>query len=127
MFKIKPTFIPAITWLLVSTFLLTMPGEEIPKENFFTRIQLDKWVHIIMFFIMVTLWCWAVPEKKNIIHNRRKTFALIAIVSFLYGVGMEFVQRYLTANRSFDAGDIVADGVGCIIGYFYCTGRYIKK
>jgi VanZ family protein len=88
---------------------------------------LDKWIHIIMFFIMVTLWCWAVPDKKNRISNKRKAFALIAIVSFLYGVGMEFVQRYLTANRSFDAGDIVADGIGCVLGFFYSTKRYIKK
>jgi VanZ family protein len=39
---------------------------------------------------------------------------------------MEFIQKYFIPNRSFDVGDIIADGIGCIIGGIV-AGRYIKK
>lgn len=124
--KLKLSFIPGIAWFLLCTWLLTLPGEKIPTENFFTRYQVDKWVHIAMFFIMVVLWCWGLKRRDNFT-NLKKAFVITAFVWFAWGIGMEFVQRYCTANRSFDAGDIVADGVGCLIGFLYSSKRYKKK
>jgi hypothetical protein len=40
---------------------------------------------------------------------------------------MEFVQKYFIPNRSFDLGDILADGVGSGIGAFIAGRMYIKK
>jgi VanZ family protein len=53
-------------------------------------------------------------------------FRQMAIYFFLYGIGMELVQKYLIPNRSFDLKDILADGLGCGIGLLI-SGRYIKK
>ena len=39
---------------------------------------------------------------------------LISIAGILYGVVMEFVQRDLVANRSFEGADILADMVGSL-------------
>jgi hypothetical protein len=36
-------------------------------------------------------------------------------------VAMEYVQKYIAFERDFDYFDMVADGVGCIIGYFVST------
>jgi len=57
----------------------------------------------------------------------KNIFIWIAITGTIYGVGMEFVQRYFIPNRSFDVGDIIADAVGCTIGVIYSISRYIKK
>ena len=57
----------------------------------------------------------------------KKIYIVIAISWFAYGIGMEFVQKYLVANRSFDIGDIIADGVGCIAGLIYSWRKYIPK
>ena len=57
----------------------------------------------------------------------KKIIVIIGIVSLLYGVGMEFVQKYFINNRSFDNGDIIADAVGCTLGVLFSLGRYIKK
>jgi len=51
----------------------------------------------------------------------------MAVIAFLYGIGMEFVQRYLVVNRSFDVGDIIADGVGALAGFLFSSRTYIKK
>jgi VanZ family protein len=40
---------------------------------------------------------------------------------------MEFVQHYFIPNRSFDLGDIIADGAGSGLGGFLSVRLYIKK
>jgi VanZ family protein len=114
-------------WLIISTILLTIPGKAFPKENWLEKIWFDKWVHIGMFTIMVFLWCWAILRTKLDTEKLKKVFILIALIWFAYGIGMEFVQKYLVVNRSFDSGDIIADGVGCLVGLIYSLRRYIPK
>ena len=91
------------------------------------KIWLDKWIHIGMFGIMVILWCRAMLLKQYEIQKTKKFFLYLGIGWLLYGIGMEFVQKYFIPNRSFDIGDILADAAGCAIGVIYSTSRYIKK
>ena len=125
--KIKPSFVYPIIWLIISTFLLTIPGKAFPKENWLEKIWFDKWVHIGMFSIMVFLWCWAFLRMNFNNEKLKKIFFLIAVLWLAYGIGMEFVQKYLVVNRSFDNGDIIADGVGCLAGLIYSTWKFIPK
>ena len=127
MIKIKPGFLPGIAWLLVSTFLLTIPGSSFPKENWLEKLWVDKWVHLGMFSIMVFLWCWATTKIPRSSVQRKKTFIIIACLALIYGAAMEFVQNYLIPNRSFDIGDIIADAAGCGAGLLFSWKRYIKK
>jgi len=123
--KIKPSFVFPILWLIISTILLTIPGKAFPKENWLEKIWFDKWVHIGMFTIMVFLWCWAMLKINLTKEKLKKAFILIALLWLAYGIGMEFVQKYLVENRAFDNGDIIADGIGCLVGLIYSSRRYI--
>lgn len=76
---------------------------------------------------MVVLWCRAVQKMRQPSLKLKKIIVIIGIVSLLYGVGMEFVQKYLVVNRSFDLGDIMADAAGCAIGVIYSRRKVIKK
>ena len=125
--KIKPNFIPAISWFIISTILLTLPGSAFPKEDWLNKIWFDKWVHIGMFSIMVFLWCWGTLKNQNEPLKLKKVFLALTIIWLSYGIIMEFVQLYFVKNRSFDTGDIMADAVGCVIGLIYSWSRYIKK
>ena len=91
------------------------------------KIWLDKWIHIGMFGIMVVLWCRGMLMKEYEIPKIRKIFLCLGIGWLLYGIGMEFVQKYFIPNRSFDTGDILADAAGCTVGVVYSMSRYIKK
>lgn len=124
--KIRPSFLPAIAWLIISTVLLTLPGSAFPSESWLDKIYFDKWVHIGMFCVMTVSWCWACTRFTMTIAQQQKTFIWIAVASLAYGVGMEFVQRYLVINRSFDGNDIIADAAGCVLGFWF-SNRYIKK
>lgn len=123
--KLKPTFIPAIIWLIISTILLIIPGSALPQENWLGKIWFDKWVHIGMFSIMVFLCCWAIHKKYTDNNKLTNSFLLIGLCCLFYGIGMEFVQKYFVANRSFDTRDIIADAVGCTIGFLYSSRRFV--
>jgi VanZ family protein len=125
--KIKPSFIPAILWSVIVTILLTLPGSAFPQENWLDKIWFDKWVHIVLFSIIVFLWCWAMLRKNYGNKKLKPVFIRTALIWLAYGIGMEFVQRYLIPNRSFDVGDIAADAAGCTLGVIYSIGRYIKN
>jgi VanZ family protein len=115
---------PALTWFFITTVLLCLPGSALPKENWFSKIWLDKWVHIGLFAIMVFLWCRVIINMEG---KKIQFFLQIAFYFFLYGIIMEFVQKYFIPNRSFDAGDILADGIGSGIGLFFSTKLYKKN
>lgn len=107
-------FLPALGWFLLSFYLLTLPGTSLPKIGWFNFIHGDKFVHIGMFGVLVLLFL--LPFRKHI--NRRdliRTALLIAVISLGYGTAMEYVQKYFIPNRSFDVGDIMADGIGSFI------------
>ena len=124
--KLKPSLLPGILWLIISTVLLTLPGSALPKEDFFDKVYFDKWVHIGMFAIMVLLWCWAMLKYADP-GSLKRIFFFMALIWLGYGIVMEFVQLYFIKNRSFDIGDIAADAVGSFAGLFYSMKRYIKK
>jgi VanZ family protein len=107
--------------------LLTIPGKAFPKENWLDRLWVDKWVHIFLFAVMTWLWCRALHQSGSRGKQLVKIFLFIAVLSLAYGIGMEFVQRDLVANRGFDVWDIVADAVGVAVGLIYSRSRYIKK
>ena len=111
-------FIPAILWLLITTLLLVLPGPDIPSVSFLDIIYFDKWVHAGLFGGMTFLF--AFPFIKNGTATKR-LLIYIAIVCAFYGIAMEYVQKYMAFERDFDYFDMVADGVGCIIGYFVST------
>lgn len=77
--------------------------------------------------ILVMLWNKVYAGKENIPLNPRRVFFQIMIVGFVYGILMELVQKYFIPYRSFDIIDILADGVGCVMGYFISLKRFVKS
>ncbi len=116
----------AIGWWALTAILLTLPGSAFPKEDWLSKIWFDKWVHIGLFAVWVFCWCRVLqlnfPHKKN----RMPAYIFVGLAGLAYGTGMEFVQKNCIPNRSFDIGDIIADGVGALAGVILGL-RYIKK
>ncbi len=103
--------------------LLTVPGSSLPEDDIFGKIYFDKWVHTGLFAMQLHLLY--VPLKK-MYPPQSPIFFKVALYVFLYGIAMEFVQKYLVINRSFDVGDIIVDGLGAFIGYYIFT-RWRKR
>jgi len=87
----------------------------------------DKLIHVGLFGALAFLWSGALSKIKKKSISMQQLFAWIALGSSVYGIIMEFVQKYFIPNRSFDIGDILADTIGSIAGLVIATKVYIKK
>ncbi|HEX4875773.1 MAG TPA: VanZ family protein [Chitinophagaceae bacterium] len=124
---LKKPLLPAIAWLTITTILLVLPGSSFPQEDWLSKIWFDKWVHIGLFAVMTFLWGRMVRNNNSNISIKRKWILYVAVAVLLYGIGMEFIQKYFVPNRSFDNGDIAADAAGSFLGFLLYNRMYIKK
>jgi len=124
--KLFNSYWPAILWSAIVIILLCIPGSDLPDESSFLEIPyFDKWVHFGIFALFVTLWCWAVSLKSQT--GLVKKFILITISGIALGYLLELAQKYLVPNRDYDLWDVVADGIGTVIGLLFSLKVFIKK
>jgi len=79
-----------------------------------------------LFGILVLLI--SLPITETILPKTRRLFMLLSVAMncLLYGVVIEIIQHYFIPNRSFDLNDIVSDGVGCFLGWYFVYYREQK-
>jgi len=112
------SFWPVIFGLVGATLLFCLPGDRFSKAGWLEELELDKVVHIGLFAILVFLWCLPVQTRITEPTRLSKMYIWITLSFVSYGVIIEFIQRDLIPYRSFDPFDIVADAIGCVIGWF---------
>jgi len=120
----KSSFAFAAAWLLLITILLCIPGTSLPKVRWDNKVFLDKWIHVFLFLLLVLLWCRAYKTTDST--KAKRIFITITVLSIVYGIVMEIVQHYFIRNRSFDFGDMIADSVGSVAGYFISIKRFLR-
>ena len=102
----------AISWFIIMNILFVLPGSALPRSNWLTEIQVDKWVHVGLFAVLVFLWCSAFEFSAS------KKGWLIVITAVAYGFLVEVVQKNWVPNRSFDLYDVLSDTAGSIFGFW---------
>ena len=117
-------FIPGALWFLLIYRLLTMPASNVPSWPFLDKLYFDKWVHCGLFAVLIFLFSF---PFKNFFPHYNILYLLISILGLLYGIGMEYVQKYFTTDRDFEILDMVADGVGCLFGFLFIQWQLKKK
>lgn len=111
--KKRAAFLVALLWTLLILILLVIPGKDIPPGPQIPN--LDKIAHVFLFGVQVFLWSKFISEsKRNDLPGR---FLVICLMSSAFGIMMEFVQKYLVPNRSFEIEDILADILGSVMGW----------
>lgn len=119
MFKIViKSFVPAVLALIVATLLFCLPGEEFPEAGWLQNLHLDKVVHVGLFTVLVAVWSLPFAARSDDKRKINQRFLLVTVCFVIYGIGIEFIQRDLIPHRSFEAMDIVADTIGCVVGTF---------
>ena len=111
--KLLSSIWPAIIWTILIFVLLIIPTNGLEGKDVNEIPNVDKFVHVILFAVFSFLWLSFVDSTNPIIDK----FILLAILILgsLYGLGMEFVQKYFT-ERSFSLLDALADTIGTAIG-----------
>ena len=110
-------------WFVLSCVAFFIPGVALPDNDWFGKIQLDKTIHVALFAIMVILWCLPLFHRPSLNLRIGKLLIQIPFVCFGYSITVEFIQHYFIQGRSFDLFDILADAIGCFVG-FLLVKRY---
>ena len=109
---------PAWGYTLLTTVLilwLTLARKPLGDTEIELFPGADKVVHAIMFGWLSAM----IVLDRTRSHGWRAAGVIFIIaaaaVSTLFGIGIEFAQDAMGEGRSFDPGDMVADGAGAII------------
>ncbi|HSU49442.1 MAG TPA: VanZ family protein [Segetibacter sp.] len=121
------SFLPAIFWFIISVVLLALPGNDLPHSDLFNIPFFDKYIHTIMFFVLTVLFCYPFILYNTSGKIIKSWFFKITISAIVYGIIMEFVQKYLVYGRSFDVIDIVFDAIGSVAGLIVINRYFNKK
>ncbi len=119
-------FLPGIAWFFVVLYIMCLPGSDIPKVGWLNMIYFDKWVHVGVFTLMGVLFCW--PFYRSSFNKKEKLgyFIKIAIAGSIWGLTIEFIQKFWVPGRSFDMFDWAADSLGALVGYFFSARKFVK-
>lgn len=112
--------------MLLTTLLLCLPGTAFPGATWFSKIWLDKWVHLALFGMMVLLWNFGATSLALKPFRLRQVFVMVTVMAVAYGVAMEYIQANFIPHRAFDIWDIAMNTVGSVMSLGFCL-RYFGK
>jgi len=112
--------------------LLSMPSSGEPGKGWISFIlelpYADKVIHVGLFGSLALSIFFHFEGYSNISYQSTRTKALSLIVCILFGIGMEFYQKYFVPSRGFEVGDMLADAIGALLAlpFFNMVKHYIQ-
>jgi len=102
--------------VLLVFVLLSLPGDNFSSHaKLFGDFPIDKLVHVLLFgSLSMSFFVYFERGNKPFLKTVRAK-ALILIVCILYGISMEYYQKYYVPSRGFEVADMLADAVGAIL------------
>jgi VanZ family protein len=105
----------ASVWSILIFIGCGMPGSNLPKLTVWDHF--DKVVHFVLFGGCTYLWFMAFP----------KYLYRVAGLVLLFGIAIEFYQKYFVPGRSFDVWDILADALGICVFSCICWASAVRE
>ena len=112
--------------------LLSMPSSGEPGKGWISFIlelpYSDKVIHVVLFGSLALSIFSHFEQYSNISFQSTRTKALSLIFCILFGIGMEFYQKYFVPTRGFEVGDMLADAIGALLAlpFFNMVKHYIQ-
>jgi VanZ family protein len=119
-------FLPGIAWFFIVGILTLMPGKDVPEVGWMDKITgFDKFVHAVLFGGLVFLF--SVPYFKAHFSHQQKInyFIRICLAVIVWGITIEFLQKYFVVGRDFELLDWAADSIGAILA-FWLSRKILK-
>ncbi len=113
-------FLPGIAWFFIVGILTLMPAKDVPEVGWMDNIpNFDKFVHAVLFGGLVFLF--SLPFIKSHLSKKQKVNFLIRIslAAVIWGITIEFLQKFYVPSRDFDLLDWAADSVGVILSFSF--------
>jgi len=111
----KPTNMKYFIWVIAEIalvfVLLSLPGSSFTNR---TGLPIDKIVHVMLFGSLA--WSFYYFFDKTTIQAlksvRAQAWAMIFCI--VYGIAMEYYQKWYVPSRGFEVKDMIADAAGVI-------------
>jgi VanZ family protein len=113
-------------WLLLILLLTLTPGGAMPEANLWEELlSFDKVVHFMIFGILVLLMIVGFTKQYSYAYLRKYAVPLSLSICIGYSILIEVIQIPIP-GRYMEFMDIVANTLGCFIGYgiFYLIYKY---
>ncbi|MEO6706283.1 MAG: VanZ family protein [Ginsengibacter sp.] len=124
-------FLPGIAWFFIVVVLTLMPGKDVPEVDWLDNItDFDKIVHMGLFGGLVILFSLPFLRSSFSYQQKMNIFIRICLAVIVWGITIEFIQKYFVVGRDFDLFDWLADSVGAVSALFliiYLVNRLEKK
>lgn len=105
-----------ISEIVLVFILLSIPGSQLPKtDTWWHLLPIDKAVHIVLFCSLMYSFLFYYAHCKNGFLQTTRAKAFTMIFCIVYGIGMEFYQKYFVPSRGFETADMLADAIGVIV------------
>lgn len=108
----KPLLFLGIAYTLIITIALLIPARDIPRATF---IPGDKVVHAAIHIILVFVWLTYALQRKLLVSSW-PPYAAIVLFCLAYGIIIELFQEWITHSRNADFYDVLANGIGTLLG-----------
>ncbi len=119
-------YLPGIAWFFIVGILTLMPANDVPKVSWMDNIpNFDKLVHATLFGGLSFLF--ALPLLKSGFSEKQKiNYSIkISLAAIVWGIVIEFLQKFYVPSRDFDLLDWAADIAGVVIA-FWLVIRILK-
>ncbi|MEY3208308.1 MAG: hypothetical protein RL064_339 [Bacteroidota bacterium] len=122
----------ALLWvigeLLIIFILLSMASSDFStKPEWFKNVPVDKIVHIILFGSLAMSFFFYFDQSAVKLLKTTSAKACVLIFCILYGIGMEYYQKYFVPSRGFEVSDMLADAIGALLAlpiFTYLRRKY---
>ncbi len=115
--------LPWLFWLMVVLVLSFIPGDQLPEVKI-EWLEIDTVVHIGMYLGLSFLMLIGFFHVKNELFRIQVLYSVV--ICIMIGFLVELIQGYYIPNRFFSWRDVVANGLGSILG-FLIFAIYRKK
>ena len=113
------TLVWVILEFVLIFILLSMPSSGEPGTGWVSYLLslpfADKVIHVGLFGSLALSIFFHFEQYLNTSFQSIRTKALALIVCVLFGIGMEFYQKYFVPSRGFETGDMLADAIGALL------------
>lgn len=110
-------FLLAVSWTIIIALLSLIKFDVELQDLSFIQGK-DKVVHFIFYFLFVFFWSLALYKKDLKLK--------ILFIAILYGMIIEVLQDAITATRTSDLYDVLANSLGALVAYIFLK-KNIKK
>lgn len=112
--------------------LLSMPSSGEPGTGWLSYLLelpfADKIIHVGLFGSLALSLFFHFEQYSNVSFRSTRTKALSLILCIVFGIGMEFYQKYFVPTRGFEVGDMLADATGALLAlpFFNWVKHFIQ-